>query len=214
MAIQYDFLALPGGNATEDGNKLLYPKVVKSSMVTFRQLAEDVSHSSTYTVADLLGMMDAIATHAALYLNNSCHVELAGLGTLSLNIACDKDAEGHQPIITSASQIKPSQLHVTKVFLDAKPEFMHRLQGPFVRAKDGFPSNNQRAGLDAEQRRAALLTYLADNPSISIRRYASLTGLSAQKASRELHAFADPLSPEQLLTVTGVGTHILFVKKG
>lgn len=141
-------------------------------------------------------------------------MELAGLGILSLKIACEKDAEGRQPVITSASQVKSHQLRVTKVNLNVKPEFMERLQGPFVRAKEGFPSNAQRARLDAEERRAALLAYLDEHPSISIRRYAALTGLSPQKASRELHAFADSLSADHLLSITGIGTHILFVKKG
>ena len=59
--------------------------------------------------------MKTIARMAAKHLNASEHVELEGLGTLSLSIACERDAEGHQPVITSADQVKPHQLHVSRV---------------------------------------------------------------------------------------------------
>ena len=214
MAIQYDFLALPGGGVDEGGDKPLYPKVVKCSTVSFKQLAEDISQGTSFTVADVVGMMDAIVAQSAVYLNNSCHVELGGLGTLSLGIACDKDPDGHQPVITEAGQVKPHHLHVTKVLLNAKPEFMQTLQGPFERAKEGFPSNTTRIILDAGERRAALLDYLAETPTITIRRYAALTGLSQRKASRELHALADPASEDSILVKSGSGPHLIFVRKG
>lgn len=214
MAIQYDFLKRPGSPSKEGTDaKLLHPKVVMSSYVSFRKLAEDISASTSFKVPDLVGIMEAIATAAAQHLNNGSHVELAGLGTLSLGITCDRDAEGHLPEITSPSEVKPHQLHVSKVILTAKPEFMDRLQGPFIRAKEGFPSNAKRERLDPEARRTALLAYLEVNPSINIRQYVSLTGLTEKKASRELHDFANPESADPILNTANTSTHRVFVLK-
>lgn len=214
MAIQYDLLPLPGSSNNEGNNKRLHPKVVTSSTVTLKQMAEDICQNSSFTVADVVGLMEAFADCAAQYLNNSCHVDLGNLGILSLSLACDKDPDGHQPVITETNEVKPHQLHVSKVVLNAKPEFMKKLQGPFVRATQGFPSNVQREQLDAAERRAALQDYLAQAPTITIRRYAALTGLPQKKASDELRSFADPTSPDSFLTETGIAPHIVFVKKG
>lgn len=208
MAIEYDLVPGPGSktNSNNEAQRLV-PKIVTRSTVSFKQMAEDISHATSFTEADIVGMMDAIATFASQYLNNSMHVELAGLGTLSLGIACQEDAEGHQPVITHASEVKPHQLRVSKVILTAKPTFMNQLQGPFVRSRDGFPSNAQRERLSPAARRDALLAYLDDNPTISIGKYATLTGLSRKEASAELHFLADPATPDSILSTSGAHVH-------
>lgn len=214
MAIEYDLVPAPGSRAAgNEEPQRLVPKVVTRATVPFKQMAEDISHATSFTEADVVGMMDAIATFAAQYLNDSKHVELAGLGTLSLGIACEEDAEGHQPVVTSASQVKPHQLHVSKVILTAKPTFMDHLQGPFERSREGFPSNATRSRLEPDARRAALLAHLDQHPTLSIRHYAALTGLSPKEASAELHRFADPDSADPILATSGTGTHLVFIRR-
>ena len=82
MAIEYDLVPGPGSktNSNNEAQRLV-PKIVTRSTVSFKQMAEDISHATSFTEADIVGMMDAIATFASQYLNNSMHVELAGLGT-------------------------------------------------------------------------------------------------------------------------------------
>ena len=214
MAIEYDLVPGPGSKASSNNDaQRLVPKVVTHSTVSFKQMAADISNATSFTEADIVGMMNAIVTFASQYLNNSMHVELAGLGTLSLGIACQEDDEGHQPVVTRASEVKPHQLHVSKVILTAKPTFMNRLQGPFVRSKDGFPSNAKRDRLEPDARRAALVSYLDEYPTISIGRYATLTGLSRKDASAELHNLADPASANPILSTSGIGTHLVFIRR-
>ena len=86
MSIAYDFKKLPRRAGDEPGTVRLYPQAVKSRTVTFRQLAEEIEEATSYTVADLKGMMEAVADAASRHLNASEHVELEGLGTLSLSI--------------------------------------------------------------------------------------------------------------------------------
>ena len=214
MAIEYDLVPGPGRKAGSDNEvQRLVPKVVTHSTVSFKQMAEDIAHATSFTEADVVGMMDAIAKFAAQYLNSSKHVELAGLGTLSLGIACKEDAEGHQPVITTADQVKPQQLHVSRVILTAKPTFMDQLQGPFERSREGFPSNAMRNRLEPAARRAALLAHMDHYPTISIRQYAALTGQSQKDASAELHRFAAPGSADPILSTSGTGTHLVFIKR-
>ena len=158
-------------------------------------------------------MMDAIVKFSAQYLNSSKHVELEGLGTLSLGIACQEDDEGRRPFITAADQVKPHQLRVSKVILTAKPSFMDQLQGPFERSQEGFPSNAKRNRLEPAARRAALLAHMGQHPTITIRQYAALTGLSQKDASAELHRFADPATPGPILSTSGTGTHLVFIRR-
>lgn len=51
------------------------------------------------------------------------------------------------------------------------------------------------------------------HPSINIGQYVHLTGLSRKAASAELHRFADPTSPTPILTPSGTGTHLIYIKK-
>lgn len=214
MAIEYDLVPGPGSKASSnDEVQRLVPKVVTQSTVTFKQMAEDIAHATSFTEADVVGMMDAIVKLSAEYLNSSKHVELAGLGTLSLGIACQEDAEGRRPVITTADQVKPHQLHVSKVILTAKPTFMDQLQGPFVRSRKGFPSNAKRNRLEPAARRAALLAHLDQHPILTIRQYAALTGLSQKDASAELHHLADADSSDPILATSGTGTHLVFIKR-
>ena len=208
MSIAYDFKKLPRRAGDEPGTVRLYPQAVKSRTVTFRQLAEEIEEATSYTVADLKGMMEAVADAASRHLNASEHVELEGLGTLSLSIACDKDDEGHQPVITSPTQVKPHHLHVSRVNLDAKPEFMNTLTGPFVRADEPFPTNQERPVPTPAERRSLLTAHLAAHPYISTSTYMRLTHLTRRQASTELNA----LVQEGLLARSGTSTHLVFIK--
>ena len=208
MPIKYDFKKLPRTTGNEEEAVRLYPQAVKSKTVSFSELAEEIEQATSYTVGDLKGMMKTIARMAAKHLNASEHVELEGLGTLSLSIACERDAEGHLPVITSADQVKPHQLHVSRVNFDAKPEFMKALKGPFVRAKDPFPANQEQDVPTPDERRALLLSHLDERGYISTTTYMQLTRLTRHKASAELNA----LVQEGLLARSGTSTHLVFVK--
>lgn len=207
MAIQYDFQKLPGTSSDADSVRL-FPKAVKRETVSFYQLAREIEQTTSYTVADLEGMMEAVAHAAASHLNDGEHVELKGLGTLSVGIACNKDAHGRMPVITSPSQVLPQGLHVSRVNFDAKTAFMKRLTGPFVRAHEPFPSNRETDVPAPDERRALLLGYLDSHGYISTSQYMRLTRLTRHHASVDLNAFVD----EGLLSRSGTGTHLVFVR--
>lgn len=206
MSIQYKFRKLP---PTADANGAvaprLYPIAVKTRTIRFDEMAADVSEACSFSPADLKGIIQAIADVTARYLNDGCHIEFEHFGTLSLGIACERDDEGYLPVITSPTQVKPGQLHVEKLYFDAKPEFLSRLQGPFVHAQaasavDAVPT--------LAARRALLLDHLATYGVISISTYMTLTHLTRNRANAELHAFA----AQGLLRLSGIPPHLSFVK--
>jgi predicted histone-like DNA-binding protein len=208
MSIQFDFRPSPR-TVTIDGEEVrpLYPKAVNVETISFDTLAKEIEASAGPTAADVKGVMEAIVTFAARHLTCSQHVELRGLGTLSLGIACDKDAEGHTPLITSPDQVKPSDLHVSRVNFDAKPEFLARLQTTFEPAVQKFPSNRDYAIPSPDERRALLRDYLTQNATINIRRYAALTHLPTTQATAELKAFA----ASGFLVPSGPATHRIYL---
>ncbi len=208
MAIVYDFKKLPRTSGSDEEAARLYPQVVKLKTVTFKELAKEIEEATTYTVADLMGLMEAVVQAAAKHLNASEHVELEGLGTLSLSIACDKDEEGRQPVITSPDQVKPHHLHVSRVNFDAKPEFMKTLKGPFARAETPFPMNQERTIPTPDECRTLLLNHLDERGYISTTTYMQLTHLTRRQASAELNAFV----ASGLLARSGSATHVVFVR--
>lgn len=208
MSVQFDFRPSPR-TVTIDGEEVrpLYPKAVNVETISFDTIAEDIEASSGPTAADVKGIMEAIVTIAARYLTRSHHVELRGLGTLSLGITCDKDADGHTPVITSPEQVDPSDLHVSRVNFDAKPEFLARLQTTFEPALQKFPSNRDHVIPSPDERRALLRNYFTQNATINIRRYAALTHLPSTQAAAELKAFA----ASGFLISSGPSTHRIYL---
>ena len=208
MSVQFDFRPSPR-TVTIDGEEVrpLYPKAVNVETISFDTIAEDIEASSGPTAADVKGIMEAIVTIAARYLTRSHHVELRGLGTLSLGIACDKDADGHTPVITSPEQVDPSDLHVSRDNFDAKPEFLARLQTTFEPALQKFPSNRDHVIPSPDERRALLRNYFTQNATINIRRYAALTHLPSTQAAAELKAFA----ASSFLIPSGPSTHRIYL---
>lgn len=208
MSVQFDFRPSPR-TVTIDGEEVrpLYPKAVNVETISFDTIAEDIEASSGPTAADVKGIMEAIVTIAARYLTRSHHVELRGLGTLSLGIACDKDADGHTPVITSPEQVDPTDLHVSRVNFNAKPEFLARLQTTFEPAVQKFPSNRDHVIPSPDERRALLRNYFTQNATINIRRYAALTHLPSTQAAAELKAFA----ASGFLISSGPSTHRIYL---
>ena len=211
MSVQFDFRPSPR-TVTIDGEEVrpLYPKAVNVETISFDTIAEDIEASSGPTAADVKGIMEAIVTIAARYLTRSHHVELRGLGTLSLGIACDKDADGHTPVITSPKQVDPSDLHVSRVNFDAKPEFLARLQTTFEPAVQKFPSNRDHVIPSPDERRALVRNYFTQNATINIRRYTALTHLPSTQAAAELKAFA----ASGFLIPSGPSTHRVYLLGG
>lgn len=81
-----------------------FPIAVKTRTIRFDEMAADVSEACSFSPADLKGIIQAIADVTARYLNDGCHIEFEHFGTLSLGIACERDDEGHLPVITSPAQ--------------------------------------------------------------------------------------------------------------
>ena len=209
MSIPYDFKKLPRTSGSSDEPARLYPQAVKSKTLTFSELADEIEEAASFTHADVEGVMRAIVKVAAMHLNAGEHIELEGLGTLSLGIACRRDDTGHAPVITSPSQVKPRDLYVSRVNFDAKPEFMKTLTGPFVRAKDGFPSNRGKDVPTPDERRALLVEHLSERPYITVSAYMQLTRLTRHEASVELKT----LVAEGLLSRSGQVPHVVYVRK-
>lgn len=101
MSIQFDFRPSPR-TVTIDGEEVrpLYPKAVNVETVSFDAIAQEIESAGSFTVSAVKGVMEAVVAASARHLNKSHHVELEGLGILSLGIACDKDEQGHTPVIT------------------------------------------------------------------------------------------------------------------
>jgi Bacterial DNA-binding protein. len=208
MAIEYDFKKLPRSSGSGEESERIFPQVVTLKTISFAELVDEIEQATSYTAGDLRGMMAAVAQYAAMHLNASEHVELEGLGTLSVSIACNKDDEGRTPVITSPRQVKPHHLHVSRVNLVAKPSFIKQLKGPFVRSKNRFPSNAERDVPMPAERRTLLMEHLEAHGCISISTYMQLTHLSRYHASIELKAFA----AEGIIKRYGTSTHSVYIK--
>lgn len=206
MAIDYDFLVRPGQSLNEDEKPQLYPKAVCKGTVTFDTMAKDIEHATGCTTSDVVAVMTAMREMIADYLNEGMHVELEKFGTLSVNIAANKGADGKPPYITSPSQLKPHQLHVERVVLNAKPEFMAQLNGPFERARRQFASNCEKVTTTSAERRTLLLNDLAEHHAITISRYILLTGLTRQHANAEIAGWVG----EGIIRRNGIRPHLFF----
>lgn len=72
---------------------------MQNGTVSLEQMTEDICYDASFTAADVTGMVEPLVDRSAMYLNGGYYVDLGSLGILSLSLSCDKDENGHRPVI-------------------------------------------------------------------------------------------------------------------
>lgn len=194
MSIRYDLFKNPP-RPGETGKRPMHARVVCSGTIGTKQLAELIAQTSTFSTADVKGVLQAISDRMADALLDGYHVSLDGIGNFSLSLEC-------RPVMEK-NEIRASSVSVRDINFRSSNELkkkMHR--ATLERSANG----SNRDAFDEEERKERIVSYIRTQGSIS-RRYAMLLNqCSTYKAKEDL----DSLAAEHKIMSLKCGKMLLY----
>lgn len=194
---------------SEDGKRVIFPRLKLSGQTTIDDIAESISTASTFTPGEIKGLVQSLTEEIAKAMANGYSVKIEGLGIftpaigLRKGVERDEDEDGlhHNAasLCVNAVRFKADKALITETDKYCELE----------RAPEEFKQSSQAH--TEEERLKMAKEYLEKNPFITVDEYCSLTGLLRYAASRELKQWS--ANPETGITSTGRATHKVYVKR-
>lgn len=197
MGITYDFGKRPPANGGKEDERL-YVRWKSNGTIDFDCLVKKIAEASSFTEADIRGMMSAFEDELAYYVSEGYNVQLGKIGFFSPKLKARPVL--HRKDIRSASiEMVNVNFRSSAWLRKSASNVAERSEMSFMRSKEST----------REERFNLLQTYLESHPFITRPDYTTLTGLLPSKALKELHAFVD----EGILHIEGRGSHKVFMKQ-
>ena len=99
--------------------------------VTTTQMAEDISHATSLTEADVVGVLTALGNEISKALLSGNRVSLVGVGTLNISLSIKRKTSSGQrkPQKTVDDDLKAGEICIHKVLFTPAPELKTKLKG-------------------------------------------------------------------------------------
>lgn len=91
-------------NPRKDGKRKFHVRPINQQSIKTEQLADTISEMSSFSSADVKGMLEAFSQVMKMYLAQGSTVELEGIGLFNISIACPNDID--DPSKINASRIR------------------------------------------------------------------------------------------------------------
>ncbi|RHJ90519.1 HU family DNA-binding protein [Parabacteroides bouchesdurhonensis] len=156
MCAKYAFYKKPPlKGASED--RELYAKVVSFKTVKADRLVREISDISSFSPADIKGVLSALSERLAFHLKYGENVELEGIGYFGVTLKSPKG-------VTSPKQIRAESISFNNVTFRCSKELKEQLKVMPLERADNLP---KREYLSDEVRRNNILTKLKEKNFIS-----------------------------------------------
>ena len=196
MSAMYDFKETPKA-AHQKGEQVLHPRIVSQGTISTDTLIEEISRATTFTPADLKGVLAALEGVLAQHLSDGYHVELGNIGYFSAKLK--------SRAITDKSEIRSSSVHFDNVNFRTSIWLRKHLKGDLVRSPQGMHHSKES---NKESRKKLLDSYLSQHNFITRSDYSALTGLLKNKALDELKEWAS----QGILIKQGMRSQMIFTQ--
>lgn len=187
----------------KDGRKLKYPKMKRSYTVNLDKIAHDITRDTSFTRADVLGVVTVLAEHIARHIADGALVQIEELGAFSAKLDLKK---GVARETEDGTKRNATSIEIGDVRFRPAKELLLRANQSCELSRDSAPET-EPVSTTREERLELALSYLKDNLTMSIRDYIRLTGLTRSRAIRELHEWREA----HLLGTQGLGTHLRYI---
>ena len=194
-------------NAT--GRRRLYPFMLNSGMIDASQLAQEIAHGCSFTVADVKGLISAMAEAIAVNVAAGKSVRIDGVGVFSASLGLADGAEAEEAGTETRRNARSVRLRSIRFRPDGRLVQRAADSMRLERADDTLLRTDMSTGLD--ERRARALAYLEEHVLMHLEDYVALTGMSRSQAQRELKALA--ADPDSGIGVAGRSTHRYYIRK-
>lgn len=201
---QMQEMNLPG----KDGKKVLYPRLILGEQVNTAYLAKKMAQNTTFSVAEVIGLIQALADQISDQMSYGRSVKLDGIGIFTPSLALHKDKEretGEEGSVKRNAQ----SIMIGAINFRPEKEFIRNTnrQCMLKRSQHKFKRSSQKYTPD--QRLEMVREYLTTHPYIRVADYAALTGLRHTAASLELKQWSR--QPESGIRASGRGTHKVYI---
>ncbi len=193
---------------SSEGKRTVFPRIKLSGQTNLDEIAENISHESTFTPAEIKGIVQSLAKTIAKSMARGNSVKIEGLGIFTPAIGLREDAEQNSK---GEQRYNPTSLCINSVRFKADKALVAETDSmcELERSQEKFKQSSQKHTKD--ERLAMALAYLSENQFMTIDDYCALTGLLRYTASLELKNFAADSSTG--ITTSGRSTHKVYVKK-
>lgn len=163
----------------KNGGKL-HARLVNQTTIRTGFIIEEVSEMSSFSSADVKGMLEALRNRLEFHLKNGESVELEGLGTFSVSLKC--------PPSVTEKEITPGKVSFHKVNFRCAKALRSKLQSmKMERSTDG----SRLKGFSSDKRKQHILAYLEREGTISTYICRSINGCSKYLALKDLKELID-----------------------
>lgn len=204
---QMQELTLP----TEEGEKVLFPRMKIWGQVDLNYLAEHINYASTFTPGDIIGLVRSLTQAIAREMGQGHSVKIDGLGvfTPSLGLRDGFDRESAEP---GGQKRNAMSLCIKNINFRADKDFIYETGQHCSLDRSKWKCQRSSQQYTPEQRLKMAQDYLEQHPLLKITDYCRLTGLLRNAAARELKLWSE--TPGSGIGTTGRGSHKVYIRKG
>ncbi len=192
----------------ETGKRLVLPFMDRRGMLCTDEIVQRIQQRSTYTRADVLGVLSALEAEMAYGVSSGYSVKLDGLGVFSATLGFRSGAEAVSEADNGQRNAQSIVLKAVKLRVDKRLVEQARMNFVPVRSKRKAQCSSDR--YSEAERYDLLMKHLAEHAYIRTQTYAEMTGLLRMAAYRELCRWV--ADAERKLTTVGRGAHKLYVR--
>ncbi|MDH6359275.1 HU family DNA-binding protein [Parabacteroides sp. PF5-9] len=197
MAAEYKLVRNP--NPHHDNRVLpLHARLVSGGTVSVDDIMRDLKARSSFSPADIKGMLQLLQDIMADYLMFGKNVELDGIGTFSVSLQC-------RPVMNK-KEIRAESVHFRSINYRPSVKLCRRLETmPVFRAD----SSKQIRHYTLDECREHLLRYLNNHTFITRKTYMQLNARSKPQACMDLKQFLN----EGIINRYGQGPTTFYMKR-
>lgn len=194
----------------DEGKRVLYPRMRLIGRLTLDDVAQRIGHHSSFSPAEVKGVMEAVTTEIARGMAEGYAVKIDGLGTFTPALGLRRGAE-RETGDEGSSRRNARSLCVSGVHFRADKPLVKRTGSwcQLERSEAKFRRSSQR--YTPQERLALAQTYLQTHPFLTVGLYEALTGLRHATAARELRRWCE--DEETGIRREGWGSHRVYVRR-
>lgn len=152
---EYNVFRNPG---KDDNEESLHPRLVNQNTIRMNRLAYEISGMTTFSSADIKGILEAFRQRLGFHLSYGDRVELEGLGTFNISIK-----KATKTKATNAKAFRANTICLQKVTFRCSKELKQELRHLYVKREENHSYLKKSI---PEERKQKILDYLDENDYI------------------------------------------------
>lgn len=214
---EIEYYKLEQRNILDPENNRSVHRLKHKGRVDSKDFIKEVEHRSGYNKSVITGVLVGVAEELAEQLGRGFAVELPGIGIFSIGVRMKSDkkqteaeasaTEGKTP---DARQLSLDHINFrkNKDFYKAVDDYFDKQKISRIYGKEGVRIKKSKYP-QVKNRMIVAREFLAEHPFMTVRDYATITGLSYSAAQRELRDSWD--NPAYGITAKGEGSHRVYI---